>query len=148
MKDENKIHEIKEIIEDCYKRGKTIEDLEWYVDTEEAAEKVYDWIMENMNQKKAVEEFKDKLIDYALNHGGYDKVVDIEDIESVFDSLYSSEKPKLPKFRVDYYSYREGLEGEYTYIVEAESVEDAIDIVKDRCYQNYSTCEIRSIAQI
>lgn len=140
MRDENKIHEIYEVICECYKQGETLEDPDWYIDTKEAAEMVYDWIMKNMSQKNTVKEFKDRVLDYADNHD-----ICAYDIQKIFDEMYPPEKPKLPKFRVEYYSYREGLEGEYDCVVEAESVEDAINEVKDRCYRNYATCEIRGV---
>lgn len=103
---------------------------------------------ENTESMKAVEEFRDELINYAQNHGGYYNVIDAEDIKYVFDSLYPPEKPKLPKFQVIYHAYREGLEGNDELIVEAESVDEAISKVRDHCYSNYSTCDIKSVVKI
>lgn len=147
-RDENRIHEIQELIEDCSKPLMDIDDLDWYIDTEAAAEKVYRWIMENMNRKKAVEEFRDVLIDYASTHGGYHQAVDAEDIKCVFDSMYPPEKPEPPEYRVSYFSYKEGFSDYFDEVVQAESVEEAIEEIKDRCYRNYSTCEIKSVIKL
>ena len=55
---------------------------------------------------------------------------------------------KYNKYKVKYHWYKEGYETDDEEIVEATSIQQAIDIVEKKCALNYMSCHIKSVEEV
>lgn len=55
---------------------------------------------------------------------------------------------KIKKYRVEFTSFREGIDYTLEQTVEAVDIYDAMEVVENYCSDNYGTCEVTSIRKI
>ena len=55
---------------------------------------------------------------------------------------------KIKTYHIEFNSFKEGNNYSLEQIVKAVDISDAMEIVKNYCYDNYATCEIKKIEQI
>ena len=55
---------------------------------------------------------------------------------------------KIKTYHIELNSFKEGNNYSLEQIVKAVDIYDAMEIVKNYCYDNYATCEIKKIEEI
>ena len=55
---------------------------------------------------------------------------------------------KVKTYHIEFKSFREGKDYSLEQTVKAADISDAMEIVKNYCYDNYATCEIKKIEEI
>ena len=55
---------------------------------------------------------------------------------------------KIKTYHIEFNSFREGNSYSLEQTVKAVDISDAMEMVKNYCYDNYATCEIKKIEEI
>ena len=55
---------------------------------------------------------------------------------------------KIKTYHIEFNSFKEGNNYYLEQTVKAVDISDAMEIVKNYCYDNYATCEIKKIEEI
>ena len=55
---------------------------------------------------------------------------------------------KTKTYHIEFNSFREGKDYSLEQTVKAVNISDAMEIVKNYCYDNYGTCEIKKIEEV